>query len=129
MMVICVACTRGPAWRGKTKWYASDNRNTVGRLRDRYSQVVLVQFLLRCLEIAEGMWGFEVYGVYVRTYHNLIPDQRARDEWKAAEAGLQAEGFVKVSISKAWAFYLTEMQKQHEASLGALVVFGTPEDE
>ena len=70
MMAVCTACVRGHLWRGLVKWFCSDNKNTVGWIRGRYSKVPLVQFLLMILGIAEAIWGFELVATYVRTYHN-----------------------------------------------------------
>ena len=54
MTYVCVACVRGKFWRGQTKWYGSDNTNTVGWIRDRYATNPIAQFLLRVLGIAEA---------------------------------------------------------------------------
>ena len=86
MTYICVACVRGRSWRGQSKWYASDNFNTVGWLRDRYSQHPIVQFLLRILGISESTWSYDTVGSYIRTYRNLVPDDMTRERWAAAVA-------------------------------------------
>ena len=91
MSYVCTACVRGRFWRGQTKWYASDNRNTVGWIRDRYAQHPIAQFLLRVLGIAESIWGFDSYSIYIRTYHNLIPDDLTREGWEEAQRQSDAD--------------------------------------
>ena len=124
MTYVCTAVVRGRHWRGQTKWYISNNSNTVGWLRDRTSPHPIVQFLFRILGIAQSTWGFSSVSVYIRTYHNLVPDNMTREKWKEAVALLEKEGFVRVEIGEAWKFYMTELHKQHEANLGALVAMG-----
>ena len=63
------ACTRGRGWRGRTNWFGSDNSNTRDWIDTRYSTVAEIAFLLRVLNMIEGMWGFSTVCFYVRTYH------------------------------------------------------------
>ena len=64
-MYVATACVEGVNWRGTTKWYASDNMNTYGWIRDRYSSNPITQFLLHCFNVAEATWGFDSYCVYI----------------------------------------------------------------
>jgi hypothetical protein len=124
MTYVCTATTQGAKWKGQTKWYCSDNKNVVGWIRDRYSTNQLVQYLLRILGLAESLHEFDSCSCYVRTYHNLVPDGLTREEWKEYRSDLLAQGFKEVPIAEAWKFYMREMQRQHEANLGALVAYG-----
>ena len=49
MQYVTLACARGPLWRGRNNWVPTDNMNTFGWIRDRYSTVPEIQFLLRVL--------------------------------------------------------------------------------
>ena len=42
-------------------------------------------FLLRVLWIAEATWGFDSYAAFIRTYHNVIPDNLTREAWQQAQ--------------------------------------------
>ena len=58
MQYIAHAATRGMYWRGRSIWLGTDNMNTKGWVKFRYSQVPEIQFLLRILNVMEGVWGF-----------------------------------------------------------------------
>ncbi len=50
-----------------------DNMNTKDWIRTRYSKIESILYLLRVLQITQGLWGFSVAACYLRTYHNLPP--------------------------------------------------------
>ena len=110
MTYVCVACVRGKFWKSQTKWYGSDNTNTVGWIRDRYATNPIAQFLLRVLGIAEATWRFDSYAAFIRTYHNVIPDDLKREAWRQAQTQLESDGFTRVEIGDAWKFYLPEVE-------------------
>ena len=35
--------------------------------------------------IAEAAWKFDSYATYIRTYHNVIPDDLTREAWREAQ--------------------------------------------
>ena len=79
--------------------------------------------------MAEVIHGFSTYGAYVRTYRNILPDDITREDWQAALGDLKAQGWEEVSVGDAWRHFMTELERQFEANLGALVPFGAPEDD
>ena len=114
MQIVCTSCARGRLWRGQANWCPTDNMNTRGWIRDRYSKVPEIQFLLRVLSVAEAMWGFTTYACYLRTYHNIRPDALTRQDWEATRQELLAQGWREESTSAAWRYFLGEIEKHHQ---------------
>ena len=85
--------------------------------------------MLRILCMAEVVHSFSTYGAYVRTYHNILPDDVTREDWQSALDGLKAQGWEEVSVGEAWRHFMAELERQFEANLGAPTPFGAPEDD
>ena len=72
--VVSLAALRGPAWKDKLVLAAVDNDNAVGWLRDRSPRNRMARVLLKLLSLLEARHGFQIYPLYVRTYHNDSAD-------------------------------------------------------
>ena len=108
MQYVCTACVRGRHWRGRDNWLVTDNMNTKDWIHTRYSKVPEIQFLLRVMTMAEGLWGFSTTAVYARTYHNVLADRITREDWQAACRELIDEGWTEIKVEEPWKFFLAE---------------------
>ena len=58
--------------------------------------------MIQILNQAEVMRGFDTIGVYIRTHHNLLPDQLTREDWRECQSKLIREGWKEVSLAAGW---------------------------
>ena len=126
---LILAALAGDSWDERVVLYVSDNMNTVSWLNKRYSQVPVIQLLLRLLGIWEARHQVSSQGTYVRTYHNVTGDGLTREDWREVAQDLELRGYVRHDPTEAWRHFLRFLTEGPEGCWGVLEQFRASETE
>ena len=119
LLVLVVA--RKEAWTGSVVLYLGDNTNVQDWLKKRQAGNAQANLLLKVLGALEGVYGLQIRGAYLGTYHNQTADDLTRLD---PEEVITRQGLSRVEVPADWSFVLEEAWHRR-----ALLWLGQPDSD
>ena len=121
LALLVLVAARKEAWAGSVVLYLGDNMNVQDWLRRRQAGNAQANLLLKVLGALEGVYGIQIRGAYLRTYHNQTADDLTRLD---PDEVMSQQGLVRIKVPDDWSQVLEEAWHHR-----ALLWLGQPESD